>query len=138
MISGYFYNMDNTKRKIRKIAILLIEANLLYCVWNIIYGLFSENVLEINLESLVKFVLLNESPFSGHLWYLGAILYTLIVGYLLEKIGLKKLMYWSIPELLMGDLILGKYSLLIFDREFPYVLVRNWLFVGIPFFQSEC
>lgn len=28
----------------------------------------------------------------------------------------------------------GKYSLLIFHREFPYILVRNFLCVGIPYF----
>lgn len=36
--------------------------------------------------------------------------------------------------LLMGDLILGKYSVLLLGREFPYILVRNFLFVGIPYF----
>ena len=34
----------------------------------------------------------------------------------------------------MGDLILGKYSVLLLGREFPYILVRNFLFVGIPYF----
>lgn len=135
MISGYFYKKDKTKRQIKKIAILFIEANILYCVWDCIYGLFSGSFPVINLKSLMKFVLLNESPFSGHLWYLGAILYTLIIVYMLDKIGCKKVMYWITPVLLIGDLIFGKYSILIFDREFPYILVRNWLFVGIPYFS---
>lgn len=30
--------------------------------------------------------------------------------------------------------MLGKYSLVLFNREFPYILVRNFLFVGIPYF----
>lgn len=48
--------------------------------------------------------------------------------------------YWKIaqfvviPALLIGDLILGKYSLLLLGREFPYIIVRNWLFVGVPYF----
>lgn len=135
MISGYFYKQDQTKRQIKKIAILFLEANIMYFLWNLIYGLLSGNNLVINLKSLVKFVLLNESPFSGHLWYLGAILYTLIIVYLLDKIGCKKIMYWITPVLLIGDLIIGKYSILIFGREFPYIVVRNWLFVGIPYFS---
>lgn len=135
MISGYFYKKNQTKRQIKKIAILFLEANLMYCLWDLIYGLLSGNNPVINLKSLVKFVLLNESPFSGHLWYLGAILYTLIIVYLLDKIGCKKIMYWITPVLLIGDLIIGKYSILIFGREFPYIVVRNCLFVGIPYFS---
>lgn len=38
------------------------------------------------------------------------------------------------PLLLIGDLILGKYSVLLLGRAFPYILVRNFLFVGIPYF----
>lgn len=135
MISGYFYKKDQSKRQIKKIAIIFLEANLMYCLWDLIYGLLSGNNPVINIKSLVKFVLLNESPFSGHLWYLGAILYTLVIVYLLDKIGCKKVMYWITPALLIGDLIIGKYSILLFEREFPYILVRNWLFVGIPYFS---
>ena len=29
---------------------------------------------------------------------------------------------------------MGKYSLLLFNREIPYYYVRNYLFVGIPYF----
>lgn len=32
-------------------------------------------------------------------------------------------------------MLLGKYSILLWRREFPYILVRNWLFVGIPYFS---
>ena len=35
---------------------------------------------------------------------------------------------------LITDLVFGKYSLLIFNREIPYILVRNFLCVGIPYF----
>lgn len=135
MISGYYYKNDKAKRQIKKTAILFIEANLLYCAWRIFYGLISGSFPALNFESLIKFVLLNESPFSGHLWYLGAILYTLVVVYLFDKAGVKKLLYWMAPVLIIGDLVLGKYSLLVFGKEYSYLLVRNWLFTGIPFFS---
>ena len=35
---------------------------------------------------------------------------------------------------MLTDLLLGKYSVLILGTEFPVVYVRNFLFVGIPFF----
>lgn len=41
----------------------------------------------------------------------------------------------TIPILLLTDVVFGKYSILLFGREFDYLLVRNWLFVGIPFFS---
>ena len=31
--------------------------------------------------------------------------------------------------------MLGKYSILLLHREYPYIIVRNWLFVGIPYFS---
>ncbi len=85
-------------------------------------------------SNLLKFVLLNQSPFAPHLWYLGAIIYVMVVFQMMEKLGAKRFLLYFIPILLLGDLILGKYSLLLWSREFPYVIVRNWLFVGIPYF----
>ena len=135
MISGYFYNKDNVKSQIRKIAVLLIEANSIYLIFGLLAGFITGNFPSISFKSLMLFFLLNESPFSGHLWYFETILYTLVVVYLFDKIELKRLLYWMTPILIIGDLVLGKYSLLIFGREFSYLYVRNWLFTGIPFFS---
>lgn len=38
------------------------------------------------------------------------------------------------PVLLICDLVFGKYSLLLFERQVPYILLRNFIFVGIPYF----
>lgn len=135
MISGYFYNQESGMKQIRKVAVLFVEANLIYCAWSYFYGAVSGNFPVISFDTLLKFVFLNESPFSGHLWYLGAVLYTQIVIYFLEKWQLKRAIYMTIPILLLTDIVFGKYSILLFGREFDYLLVRNWLFVGIPFFS---
>ena len=34
----------------------------------------------------------------------------------------------------MTDLAFGMYSLVVFGKEFPYILVRNFLCVGLPYF----
>ena len=47
----------------------------------------------------------------------------------------QKTLFLAIPVLLAGDLIIGKYSLLLFGREFPAFYSRNWLFVGVPYFS---
>lgn len=146
IITGYFYpdsmKKDGGIRQIKRILYLAIQANLIYLLWDCVYAVISRNkdIFSniITLNNLLKFVLLNDSPLSGHLWYLGAILYVLIVIFILEKIKLKKILYYMVPILLIGDLILGKYSIVFWGREFPYILVRNFLFVGIPYFCIGC
>jgi len=89
-----------------------------------------------SVKSIVDFLVFNKSPFQGHLWYLGAILYVLVIIAVWEgklKQDRSKL-YWLIPVLLLTDLVLGRYSLLIFHRVFPYIYVRNFLCVGLPYF----
>ena len=134
MISGYFYRKEKAVGRIKKILSLFIEANLLYVAWSLLYGVVSGNYPAVGIKAALKFILLNVSPFGYHLWYLGAILYVLIVVYVADKIGMRRVLYYLIPLFILTDLVLGKYSLLIFGREFPYILVRNWLFTGIPFF----
>lgn len=68
----------------------------------------------------------------------GAILYVLVIVLIADKLHCRKLLYWITPFLLLVDLILGKYSVVLFHREFPYILVRNFLFVGIPYFCIGC
>ena len=58
----------------------------------------------------------------------------LVIVLLVDKLNCRKLFYYLTPILLIADLVLGKYSLLIFHREFSYILVRNFLCVGIPYF----
>lgn len=42
-------------------------------------------------------------------------------------------LFYAIPLLLLLDLCFGKYSIALWGREFPYVYVRNFLCVGLPF-----
>lgn len=143
MISGYFNASKNSEKnyqkQIKKLLILLIYANIIYFLFDLAKAIFNQSVENfmietINLKNLFKFIVFNESPFSAHLWYLSAILYVTIIDNIVEKKKLKKYIYNIIPILLMVDLIFGKYSILIFDREFPYILVRNFIFVGLPYY----
>lgn len=141
MITGYFYTRNKGKKQIRKILRLVIEANTLYFVWKLLLSLLQGKLVAITfieslfkMKSVAKFIILNDSPVGGHLWYLGAILYVLVIVFILDKINCRKLLYYLTPILLIADLIFGKYSLFIWHHEFPYILVRNFLFVGIPYF----
>ena len=57
----------------------------------------------------------------------------LVIVLLVDKPNCRKLLYYLTPVLLSADLAFGKYSLLIFHQS-PYILVRNFLCVGIPYF----
>ena len=144
MITGYFYSDTvaryKEKQQIKKIFCLVIKANILFFVWNVILDILRRDSIISYVravftgKNLLKFFLLNESPLAGHLWYLGAILYVLVIVLLADKFNCRKTLYYLTPVLLIADLIFGKYSLLIFHQEFPYILVRNFLCVGIPYF----
>ena len=88
----------------------------------------------LTIKKIAKFLLLNDSPVAGHLWYLSAYLYVLVLFYFIDKFDKKKVTYVIIPLLLLIDLAFGKYSLLLWHREPNIIIVRNFLFVGLPYF----
>lgn len=144
MITGFYYSRtkerQKEKKQISKIFKLFISANILYLFWSLAITLISGESITMfisnsfSVKSILQFVLFNESPFGAHLWYLGAILYVLIIIFLFEKKWHRQKLYPLIPVLLLFDLVLGKYSLLLFGQSVPYFLIRNFLFVGLPYF----
>lgn len=136
MITGYFYSYANHKKQILKIAKVFFAANALFLFYSCGIKLINEQSFTtlFNAKTIFEFVVLNESPFGYHLWYLGAILYVLIIIYCFEKRFSREILYFLIPILLLSDLVLGKYSLLLMNKEIPYIFVRNFLFVGLPYF----
>lgn len=140
MISGFFYSFTTVKSQIKKVFRLIIMANLGYLILGLTKAVIRHNLsvfvtTVFDIKKLVSFIIMNESPFAAHLWYLGAILYVYVLFYLAEKHGQLKWLLLSFPAFLLFDLALGKYSLVLFHREFPVLLIRNWFFVGIPFFS---
>ncbi len=144
VITGYFYSntkeTSKDKQQIRKMGSLSLGANFLYLLYSIVKAVVNTKDIQkyivglFNLKVWINFILFNDSPFNGHLWYLGAILYVLLIIYFYGKKRDIKRLYPIIPILLLTDLILGKYSLLLIGREFSYIYVRNFLFVGLPYF----
>ena len=147
MLSGYFYpdtcSKQRATKKILQHLKIIIFLNLLYFFWqsgvNYISGTLGDFITKtFSLKMLMKMLFLNVSPFSGHLWYLNALLYVLVIIYYLDKNGKREILYFLTPFLLLCDLMFGKYSLLIMHRELPYILVRNFMFVGLPYFAIGC
>ncbi len=139
MISGYFSPLLEERgtvwAHIRKLIVMTILINLVYMVWNIFSGdkTAVEYLTSLCTPTRIRNLLVyNISPFGAHLWYLNAIIYTTVIFEICRRLGIQKALYILTPLLLIGDLVFGKYSLLFFGREFNYMLVRNFLFVGIP------
>lgn len=144
MITGYFYSETVKRNKelsqLKKIAKYAINFFVVYflfdCIYYSISGELFDFLREINYKDIIKFILFNK-PISGeHLWYLFALTYCLIIYYFIFSKFNCKHKFLSIPFLLIFDLIAGKYSLLIFGKEFPYYLTRNFLFSALPFFLT--
>ena len=152
MVSGFFLWDTNKKRieektikSIKKTLIYLFTANLLYFVWGLLLSLVSDNrtimeylISSFSINSTLKFILLNQSPFGVHLWYLSAYLYVLVIYYFAVKFGKTKQVIMLAPFLLIGNLILGKYSLILFNADPMLLLSRNFITVGLPYFFIGC
>ena len=144
IITGFFYNnkMSDSKvnKQIFKIFKLCIISNTFYFIFKLLFciidnrGYLTLCMTTINKKALIKLFIFNESPIYSHLWYLNALLYVLIIMKFVNKYNVLKYIYMISPLLLLGDLIFGKYSLLLLNRELPFIFVRNFIFVGIPYF----
>lgn len=127
MITGFFYPETVAKKRelkqFGKIFTITIGANLFYLLWEILLAVEKrENIKEALLARFEKrvpedFILWNFSPLSPHLWYLQALLYVLVIAFIVEHLGLRKLAYLAIPVLLAGSLIKGSYSLFLWEKK---------------------
>ena len=119
MITGFFYTRTLERRRqkaqIKKVIILIVEGNLVYFIWNVLLGLLRGNAQQFlktifSRTSILNFLLFKNDDIAPHLWYLNALSYVLFIVVLADRIGSRKAFYYLIPVLLIGDLILGKYS----------------------------
>lgn len=143
MISGYFFigsKKESQLRSIKKIFMLVVLTNILFIFFKYGFSVFKHTTDEFftksfSLDALFNFFVLNESPFGLHLWFLSALLYCMIIAFFLSKIKMnKKILIPVICLLLLGDLCLGKYSVVVFGRTFSPLYARNFLFLGLPNF----
>lgn len=144
MITGFYYtdiqNRGKQKSQIKKILTIALLSNLLYMGWEFVTeGLLTGTPLQtlrswMDAEKWFRFLVLNDSPFCSRLWYLGALLYVLVLAAMLEKAGLLRKLYILIPVLLVGNLVLGNYSAAIWGRTLPLAYSRNFLLAGLPCF----
>lgn len=140
MISGFLLYSDGgigrerLQRNIKHILHIMLWSTLLFAIVDEAKAAVQGHLYFPSVKQWGIFLVLNDNPFGFHLWYLGAYLYVLVIMRFVDKHKLWTWLFRVMPLLLVGDLVFGKYSLLLLDREFPFVCVRNFLFVGIPYF----
>lgn len=138
MISGYF-SADKVKvQQIKRILRIFLLWFVIYTLW-CIFTAYTKGIAAMDLisswlnpETLWNLVLLNKVPVAGHLWYLSALLYVLIIVHVFKR--WINWLYRSIPVLLGGALLLGTYSYYVFGSNFPVMYSRNFLLTGLPFY----
>lgn len=142
IISGYLIFTEDKakleghlKKSMSKMLQILVWSTLLFAAVRFLFAFKDDDFSFLNLETFSEFILLNANPFGFHLWYIGAYLYTLIIIYFFVRCNKLRYIWWSVPFLLLLDLCLGKYSFILWHKEFSYILVRNFLCVGIPYFS---
>lgn len=143
LISGFFlYSDEKTAigqerlvRNIKHIFHIMLWSTLLYASVKVGMSILHGESALPSMRQWFNFIVFNDNPFGFHLWYLGAYLYVLVIILVVDKHRLWKPLMWATPLLLLGDLLFGKYSLLLLHHEYPYVYVRNFLFVGLPYFM---
>lgn len=134
VITGYYYDSLKAAGKLgdylRKILYLTIFASAFYFLFHIVQLFFEGGLSQwlretYNFKNIVLWLILNSDPTSGHLWYLYALIYTIIINIVADKFNLTKLLFIAAVFLLLLHCVLNFTCYCIF--------IRNWLFMGIPF-----
>lgn len=134
IISGYHYDSicsaGKFKTYILRIVMLTAFASvfylLVYVVKNLPLGNLTDCFIQtLSFKNICLWIFFNAYPLADHLWYLYALIYTLIICVIIDELKLKKLLFYSAPVLLLIHGIL--------NFECYNVYVRNWLFMGLPF-----
>lgn len=136
MITGYYYPVmtkNGIWRHVKKIIFWTLAATLFYFLWNVIQSFTGECTGgladKFTFKSIACWVLLNETPVSGHLWYFYALLYIFVILYITEKWHRQTWLYRLLPLLLIFNYYQSYGSLLYY---------RNFLFTGLPYVLLGC
>jgi len=153
-VTGYFL-ADSEKsggKQIKKLGLMFLGTSLFYLVWNIakeIYYSYQynvENVVRIikqylgyifSKESLKKFVVYNETHIAGHTWFIMAMLYSILIFFLLKKLikdGKKRYYAFLIIAVVLNTscAVLGAYAPIFIGHNVACTKVRNYFFMGLP------
>ena len=134
MSSGYFFlskdfniTFQKLKSKTKNIFLLLGEAFAVYLLLNILLKID----MQISLKSIIRLIFINDtSIIAGHLWFLPALIYCYIIGYILH--GAFKNKTWLHISVIVV-LIIGRLTIFRIATDYQYY--NNFLFDGLLYFE---
>lgn len=138
LITGYYYTTicerGKYRTQLKKVFLLAIASTLFYWLYYGCMALKNNTFRQwftdtFNMISIQNWVLINDVPGIGHLWYLYTILYSFIVIYIMDKLKIR--LKWMIPTFFIIGLFIG-------CKGYPYSWYRNWIFMGIPYVLLGC
>lgn len=138
MITGfYIYKAKLKKQMLKTLEIILVMTVLYFCFdlakflalgkLSYFWGQFAD------LENWFKLIVFNSPIVADHGWYLFALLYALPIVYMLVHRNNKVVLVCVFAATYTFCIICGKYSMLVFGKEFPAYIVRSFWGMGIPF-----
>ncbi|MCR5527720.1 MAG: acyltransferase [Saccharofermentans sp.] len=139
VVCGYFLFREDNAEMMKRLIKQTKRMFVFYVLANIFYaGMFAlmSWKMEGSLASfkacfekkpLMDFLLYNFSPFSEHLWYLGSLLYALLIMLFLNKLKVLKHVMFISPALIAAYVVMAHMGI----GEF-YQL-RNALFIGLGY-----
>ena len=139
VICGYFlYRDDNGEmmkrliKQTKRIFFLFVTANLFYAAFFALFvrvkeGSFVSLKECLTAKALTDFLLYNMSPFCEPLWYLGSLLYALLIMLLLNKLKVLKFAMFIAPILVAAYVVLSHLGI-----GTP-VQLRNAILVGLGY-----
>lgn len=156
MVSGYYSwgsDVSRLKKRALKIFKLMVLANFIYFCWDIAVEVLTGGDVSVwfrdncSLKKLLVFLAANESSLRGHLWFLGGLLYSYLffmifvtymengksrLAQIIRKNHVRCLFIVSVILLVLN--IAGGEILTFCGKNIQIPYIRNWLFMGIPFF----
>lgn len=138
-VCGYFLfredcdeMMGRLKKQALRMLIFYVASNLFYGAYITLFTRISTGSLRemkymLTSEAWKNFLLYNFSPFSEHLWFLGSLLYALVIMILLNKIRILK------PALFAGPLLIACYVILSHMGIGESYQLRNAVLVGMGY-----
>lgn len=136
MVSGYLVfgreiTIDRTKKNAKRILMIFCWSLVLFFFWYLIrHGV----IYKPNYKDILLFVLANNEPLSGHLWYLMAYVYALLFILILVSIDKIRWLFYIAP-ILIGLYFVADGWHIYYDVPRYLTLVycfRNFAFTAIP------
>lgn len=139
-VCGYMLYREDGEKMMKRLIKQTVKVFFYYLGSNLLYGIalaISEYSANHNLNGFkatyftgakIKDLLLyNMTPFSEHLWFLGSLLYALIILMILNKLKVLKYAMYLAPALIATYVVLSHLGV-----AEGYIL-RNALLVGLPY-----